>query len=92
MDDDDDAPPLVKKTRLKLYDKRGPLELLGKHLGAFLDPPAPPSRLNVRIKVVYEDRPRQVIDAGAQLVQLYTGLVYRGPALVRECVSAYPAR
>jgi dihydroorotate dehydrogenase len=26
--------------------------------------------------------------AGAQLVQLYTGLVYRGPALVRECVAA----
>jgi len=30
--------------------------------------------------------------AGAALVQLYTGLIYRGPALVRECVSAYPAR
>jgi len=26
--------------------------------------------------------------AGAQLVQIYTGLVYRGPALVRECVVA----
>ncbi len=26
--------------------------------------------------------------AGASLVQLYTGLVYRGPALVAECVSA----
>jgi dihydroorotate dehydrogenase len=26
--------------------------------------------------------------AGAQLVQLYTGLVYRGPELVRECVAA----
>jgi dihydroorotate dehydrogenase len=25
--------------------------------------------------------------AGARLVQLYTGLVYRGPALVRECVA-----
>jgi dihydroorotate dehydrogenase len=35
---------------------------------------------------------RRKVDAGAQLVQLYTGLVYRGPALVRECVSAYPAR
>ncbi|MEW5864323.1 MAG: quinone-dependent dihydroorotate dehydrogenase [Pseudomonadota bacterium] len=30
--------------------------------------------------------------AGATLVQLYTGLVYRGPALIRECVVAYPAR
>ena len=26
--------------------------------------------------------------AGAQLVQLYTGLIYRGPTLVRECVDA----
>lgn len=25
--------------------------------------------------------------AGAHLVQLYTGLVYRGPALVRECIA-----
>jgi dihydroorotate dehydrogenase len=28
------------------------------------------------------------IAAGAQLVQLYTGLIYRGPGLVRECVTA----
>lgn len=28
------------------------------------------------------------IDAGASLVQLYTGLIYRGPALVNECVTA----
>lgn len=27
--------------------------------------------------------------AGAALVQLYTGLIYRGPNLVGECVSAY---
>lgn len=26
--------------------------------------------------------------AGAQAVQLYTGLIYRGPALVGECVRA----
>ncbi len=26
------------------------------------------------------------IDAGASLIQLYTGLIYRGPALVKECV------
>ena len=31
---------------------------------------------------------RRKIDAGASLVQLYTGLVYRGPALVTECVTA----
>lgn len=28
------------------------------------------------------------LDAGATLVQLYTGLVYRGPGLISECVSA----
>jgi dihydroorotate dehydrogenase len=28
------------------------------------------------------------IAAGAQLVQLYSGLIYRGPALVRECAEA----
>jgi dihydroorotate dehydrogenase len=28
------------------------------------------------------------IDAGAALVQLYSGLIYRGPALVRECAAA----
>ncbi|MEQ9565684.1 MAG: quinone-dependent dihydroorotate dehydrogenase, partial [Pseudomonadales bacterium] len=27
------------------------------------------------------------IDAGASLVQLYTGFVYRGPKLVRECAK-----
>ena len=30
---------------------------------------------------------RGKVAAGASLVQLYTGLVYRGPALVRECVA-----
>ena len=28
------------------------------------------------------------IDAGATLVQLYTGIIYRGPVLVAECVEA----
>jgi dihydroorotate dehydrogenase len=28
------------------------------------------------------------IDAGASLVQLYTGLIYRGPALIGECAAA----
>ncbi len=31
---------------------------------------------------------RAKIAAGASLVQLYTGLIYRGPALVAECVRA----
>jgi dihydroorotate dehydrogenase len=34
------------------------------------------------------DDARRKIAAGAQLVQLYTGLIYRGPELVKECVSA----
>jgi len=32
------------------------------------------------------------IAAGAQLVQLYSGLIYRGPALVRECADALRAQ
>ncbi len=32
------------------------------------------------------------MDAGASLVQLYTGLIYRGPELVGECVKAILAR
>ncbi len=31
---------------------------------------------------------RAKLDAGATLVQLYSGLVFRGPGLVRECVQA----
>jgi dihydroorotate dehydrogenase len=38
------------------------------------------------------DDARRKTAAGASLVQLYTGLIYRGPALVRECVSVFPAR
>ena len=34
------------------------------------------------------ERAREKLDAGASLVQLYTGLIYRGPALVAECVRA----
>jgi dihydroorotate dehydrogenase len=33
------------------------------------------------------DDAQRLVDAGASLVQLYTGLVYRGPALVRRCVA-----
>ena len=32
------------------------------------------------------------IHAGASLVQLYTGLIYRGPGLVAECASAFRAK
>jgi dihydroorotate dehydrogenase len=31
---------------------------------------------------------REKIAAGATLVQIYTGLIYRGPALIRECIAA----
>lgn len=34
------------------------------------------------------DDAAQKVAAGASLVQVYTGLVYRGPALVGECVAA----
>lgn len=38
--------------------------------------------------VLCGDDARAKLAAGASLVQLYTGLIYRGPALVRECVAA----
>lgn len=31
---------------------------------------------------------RTKVEAGAALVQLYSGLIYRGPALIRECADA----
>ena len=31
---------------------------------------------------------REKIEAGANAVQIYSGLIYRGPALVRECADA----
>ena len=34
---------------------------------------------------------KEKIDAGATLVQIYTGLIYRGPELVRECALALQA-
>ena len=34
------------------------------------------------------DDAKEKIEAGADLIQLYTGLIYRGPALVRECATA----
>jgi dihydroorotate dehydrogenase len=30
---------------------------------------------------------RTKVDAGASLVQIYTGLIYRGPALIQECAT-----
>jgi dihydroorotate dehydrogenase len=34
------------------------------------------------------DDAKAKIEAGARLVQLYTGLIYRGPSLVSECARA----
>ena len=34
------------------------------------------------------DDAREKLAAGADLLQIYTGLIYRGPELVRECVEA----
>jgi dihydroorotate dehydrogenase len=38
--------------------------------------------------ILAADDAREKIAAGASLVQIYTGLIYRGPALVAECVEA----
>jgi dihydroorotate dehydrogenase len=38
--------------------------------------------------IMTADDARRMLDAGASLVQLYTGLIYRGPALVRAIVRA----
>jgi dihydroorotate dehydrogenase len=35
---------------------------------------------------------KEKIDAGATLVQIYTGLIYRGPVLVAECARAVAVR
>ena len=34
------------------------------------------------------DSAREKIGAGAQLLQIYTGLIYRGPGLLREIAQA----
>ncbi|WP_238011450.1 quinone-dependent dihydroorotate dehydrogenase [Dactylosporangium sp. AC04546] len=34
------------------------------------------------------DDARRMVDAGASLVQLYSGLIYHGPGLVRGCIAA----
>jgi len=38
--------------------------------------------------IVSGEDARAKLDAGASLVQLYTGLIFRGPGLVAECVKA----
>jgi len=41
--------------------------------------------------IVSGEDAREKVAAGASLVQLYTGLIYRGPALVGECIEALAA-
>jgi dihydroorotate dehydrogenase len=36
------------------------------------------------------DSAREKIEAGARLLQIYTGLIYRGPGLLREIAQALP--
>lgn len=38
--------------------------------------------------ILCADDARSKLDAGASLVQLYTGLIYRGPTLISECARA----
>jgi len=38
------------------------------------------------------EQARAKVDAGAKLVQVYSGLIYRGPALIRECADALRGR
>ncbi|MDP1733541.1 MAG: quinone-dependent dihydroorotate dehydrogenase [Sulfuritalea sp.] len=37
------------------------------------------------------ERARAKLDAGAALVQIYSGLIYKGPQLVRDCIEATSA-
>ncbi|MBV8376802.1 MAG: dihydroorotate dehydrogenase (quinone), partial [Verrucomicrobia bacterium] len=37
--------------------------------------------------IMNEDDAKQRFDAGAELIQIYTGFVYRGPRLVGEIAS-----
>ena len=33
---------------------------------------------------------REKLEAGASLVQIYTGFIYRGPGLIRDIVGIWP--
>lgn len=40
--------------------------------------------------IVSAENVKQKLDAGASLVQIYTGLIYQGPKLIADCVRAFP--
>jgi dihydroorotate dehydrogenase len=42
--------------------------------------------------IVAGDDAATKIEAGASLVQFYTGMIYRGPALIDECVESIRRR
>lgn len=48
----------VKRTKIKLADKKSPLELLGRYVGVFKESNATPPVVNIRI--TYKDAPREV--------------------------------
>jgi dihydroorotate dehydrogenase len=39
--------------------------------------------------IMSEDDAKERFDAGAELIQIYTGFVYRGPGLIREIAAAF---
>jgi dihydroorotate dehydrogenase len=48
-----------------------------------------PDRLRIGVGGVMEPADAVALrEAGAQLVELYSGLVYRGPRFVRDCAAA----
>lgn len=49
-----ELPITITKTKLKLYDKKSALELLGKHLGVFREVPPPPVTINVTVNTLRE--------------------------------------
>jgi len=60
-------------------------DAIGKFYGQ-----VPPEVLIARI--TRPEDAQRMLDAGAALVQLYTGFIYRGPALVAECAEALADR
>jgi len=41
--------------------------------------------------ICFGDDAKAKQEAGASLVQIYSGFIYRGPRLIRECIEAWPA-
>ena len=48
--------------------------------------------LDEGVGVLSGDDARAKIEAGADLVQVYTGLIYKGPGLVADCAKALARR